>query len=357
MGVGIGMIGIAAGQPALAALGLVAGLYHLLNHAVFKSLLFLGAGSVITRIQSKDMGRMGGLLHVMPWTALAFLIGALGICAVPPLNGFVSEWFTYQSLFLAALHGSSLLRLLAPLSAVMLGIASALAVMCFVKAFGVTFSGEPRSAPAAAATEVGWPMLSGMGLLAACCVAFGVGAPVIAPLMRDVATSLTGHRIEVASGLVVFPGDAGIGVLSTPLMAVLLLGLAFVPLVIVGLYAGRRPRPRIGAEVWACGYAPDAGMSVSASGFAEPIKVLFRPLYGVRSWTDARLEATRPWFAAIPAGAAWTEQLWDRWLLAPLGRGVQIAGERMQVLQGGDFRIYCLYIVAALIVLLAAAVG
>jgi len=357
IGVGIGMVGIAASQPVLAVLGLVAGLYHLLNHAVFKSLLFLGAGAVITRTHSKDMGHMGGLLHVMPWTALAFLIGALAICAVPPLNGFVSEWFTYQSLFVAALHGSSLLRLAAPLSAVMLGIASALAVMCFVKAFGVTFSGEPRSKPAADATEVAWPMLAGMGWLAICCVVFGIGAPIVAPIIRDVAVSLVGHGIEVAKGTVVFPADAAIGELSTPLMAVLLIGLAGVPLIITGVFAGRRPRPRLGAQVWACGYAPDARMSVSAGGFAEPIKVLFRPLYGVRNWADSHLAATGSWFTGFPASARRAEQLWDRWLLTPLGRGVRAAGEQMQTLQGGDFRVYCLYIVAALIVLLAVAIG
>ena len=357
MGVGIGMIGIAAHQPALAALGLVAGLYHLINHGVFKSLLFLGAGSVVCRVHSKDMGRMGGLLHVMPWTALAFLIGALGICAVPPLNGFVSEWFTYQSLFVAALHGSALLRLIAPLAAVMLGVASALAVMCFVKAFGVTFSGEPRSARAAAATEVGWPMISGMALLALSCIVLGIGAPVVAPFMRDIAASLTGHGVEVARGLSVLPGDAAIGLLSTPLLAALLIGVAAVPLVIVGVYANRRPRPRIGAEIWACGYAPDAHMSVSAGGFAQPIKVLFHPLYGVRDWAGGRLAAFGHLFADLPQSAGRAEQLWDRWLIVPLERGVEAAGLGVQVLQGGDFRVYCLYIIAALVVLLAVAIG
>jgi len=355
--VGIGMIGIAAGQPALAALGLVAGLYHLINHGVFKSLLFLGAGSVVSRVHSKDMGHMGGLLHVMPWTALAFLIGALGICAIPPLNGFVSEWFTYQSLFVAALHGSSLLRLVAPLSAVMLGIASALAVMCFVKAFGVTFSGQPRSAKAAAATEAGWPMLLGMGVLAIGCIVLGIGAPFVAPVMGGIAESLTGHGVEVASGLSVLPGDATIGLLSTPLMAVLLIGLAVVPLFIFGLYSRRRPRPRLGAEVWACGYAPDAQMRVSAGGFAAPIKVLFRPLYSVRDWADERLAAFGQLFAGVPDSAGRAEQLWDRWLLAPVGRGVEAAGAQLQMLQGGDLRVYCIYIVAALIVLLAVAIG
>ena len=357
MGVGVGMIGIAAGRPVLAALGLMAAFYHLLNHAVFKSLLFLGAGAVISRVHTKDMGRMGGLLHVMPWTAVAFLIGALSICAIPPLNGFVSEWFTYQSLFVAALHGSFLLQLSAPLAAVMLAVAGALAVMCFVKVFGVTFAGEPRSVPAAAATEVNWPMLAGMGFLAACCIVFGIGAPIIAPIMTGVAASLTGGGIAVATGMVVFPGDAEIGQLSTPLLAVLLIGLAGVPLAIAGLFAGRRPRRRIGAEVWACGYAPDARMSVSAGSFAEPISVLFRPLYGVRRLADRGLAAARPWFTGMPAGAARTEQIWDRWLLVPLGRGVQAVGARLQILQGGDFRVYCLYIVAALVVLLAVAIG
>ncbi|MDE2183711.1 MAG: hydrogenase 4 subunit B [Alphaproteobacteria bacterium] len=357
IGMGIGMIGIAANRPVLPVLGFVAGFYHLLNDAVFKSLLFLGAGSVVSRVRSKDMGHMGGLLHVMPWTALAFLIGALGICAVPPFNGFVSEWFTYQSLFRAALHGTSLLRLLAPLSMAMLGIASALAVMAFVKVIGVTFSGAARTAAAASATEVSWPMLSGMGFLAACCITLGVGAPVVAPLMRDVAASLTGHGVAVAAGLDIFPGDASVGLLSTPLMALLLMGLAAVPLVIVGLYARRRPRPYVGAEVWACGYAPDAGMRVSAGGFAEPIKVLFRPLYGVRNWAEDCFTALMPWFAGLPASAGRTELLWDRWLLAPLGDSVEAVSVRMQVLQGGDFRVYCLYIIAALIALLIVAIG
>ena len=220
----------------------------------------------------------------------------------------------------------------------------------------MTFSGEPRSAPAASATEVGWPMVSGMGFLAVCCVALGVGAPVVAPLMRDVAASLIGHEIAIASRLTVFPGDTALGILSTPLMAVLLIGLAVVPLIIASLYAGRRPRPRMGAEVWACGYVPDARMSVSAGGFAEPIRVLFRPLYGVRDWADTRLAALAPSFVGVPSSAGRAERLWDRWLLVPLERGVRAAGGYTQILQGGDFRVYCVYIVAALVVLLAVAI-
>ena len=127
LGVGTGMIGLSTGHPVVAALGLTAGLYHLVNHAVFKGLLFLGAGSVIFRMHTKDMEKMGGLGRVMPWTSLSFLIGALAISAIPPLNGFVSEWLTYQGLFVAALDGSFATRLATPIAATLLALTGALA--------------------------------------------------------------------------------------------------------------------------------------------------------------------------------------------------------------------------------------
>ena len=356
IGVGIGMVGIATAQPVLAVLGLMAGLYHLLNHAVFKGLLFLGAGAVISRAHSRDMEQLGGLAHRMPATALCFLVGALAISAVPPLNGFVGEWFTYQALFNATLHGSFVVRLLAPVAAVMLAITGALAVMTFVKAYGVTFSGMPRSTHAAAASEVEGPMLVAMGALAGLCVLFGLGAPALAPIVRNVAASLVGSSIEVAQGALVFPGDETQGVLSPALVAVLLVGLLALPLVISGLFAAHRPKRRVDADAWACGYAHDAQMSVTAGGFVEPIQVLFRPLYTLRNRADDALALLRAQFARIITTAGRVEPLWDRGVLAPIGRGVQAAGERLQLLQGGDFRIYCAYIIAALVVLLVATV-
>jgi hydrogenase-4 component B len=357
MGVGIGMVGIAVGQPVLAVLGLLAGLYHLLNHAVFKGLLFLGAGAVISRVHSRDMDEMGGLAHRMPWTALCFLVGALAIAAMPPLNGFVSEWFTYQALFNAALHGSLVVRVLAPTAAVMLAITGALAVMAFVKAYGVTFSGVARSAHADAATEVKPAMLIGMGALAVLCVLFGLGAPALVPIVRNVAASLVGHGIEVAHGALVFPGDAAQGALSPGLIALLLVGLLGLPLVITGLFAGRRPSRRVNAEAWACGYAHDAGMNVSAGGFTQPIRVLFRPLYAMRDTADDALAVARAGFERFAVSAGRVEPMGDHGLLVPIGRGVHAAGERLQVLQGGDVRVYCVYIVVALVVLLLATVG
>lgn len=154
MGVGVGMIGIATHHPVLAVIGLLGGLYHLLNHAVFKGLLFLGAGAVMYRLHTKDMERMGGLAKLMPYTALAFLIGTMSISALPPLNGFVSEWFTYQALFTLSHDGSLIMRIAGPIAIVMLAITGALAALCFVKVYGISFAGAPRSEKAAQATEV-----------------------------------------------------------------------------------------------------------------------------------------------------------------------------------------------------------
>ncbi len=178
MGMGIGMIGIANQQPALVVLGLLGALYHLLNHAIFKSLLFMGTGSVMFRLHTRDMDKMGGLAKLMPWTALAFLIGAMAISALPPLNGFVSEWFIYQSLLSMTKLGTSVV---APLAVVMLAVTGAMAVMCFVKVYGICFCGAPRSEseprPRSTGRHGGRHPAAGRGLSGA-----GSGRPWIAPI-------------------------------------------------------------------------------------------------------------------------------------------------------------------------------
>lgn len=357
LGVGVGMIGLALHQPVLAVLGLMAGLYHLLNHAVFKGLLFLGAGSAIYRMHSKDMEKMGGLARTMPWTALSFLVGALAISAIPPLNGFVSEWYTYQALFTAALDGTPLVKFATPIAAVMLALTGALAVMCFVKAYGVMFAGAPRSRHAEEAREVPVPMLVGMGALALACVALGLLAPVIAPVMAGIAAATLGTApVSFAGGAVVMPGQAPATALSTPLIAILLLALAAVPVAIKGLFASERAATRRAKDPWAAGYLPDKHMAATAGGFAQPIRMFFAPLYGIRKDIAGRWTAVTVGFERVVTAARRTEPLADRALIDPVTRGVTASGLWMQRIQAGDFRVYCLYIVAALVVLLALAV-
>jgi len=229
MGVGVAMVGMANDMPVLATIGLLGAIYHLLNHAVFKGLLFLGAGAVIYRIHTRDMEKMGGLAKLMPLTATAFLIGCMAISALPPLNGFVSEWYTYQSLFSMSHDGTFIMKISGPIAIVMLAITGALAAMCFVKVYGVSFCGGARSEAATHAREVPWTMTAAMLILAVVCVLLGVGASVIAPVLAKVAMSLTAATdVTVVQGAMLVPDSAAQAMISPAMTFLLLLALPLV---------------------------------------------------------------------------------------------------------------------------------
>ncbi|RPH33984.1 hydrogenase 4 subunit B, partial [bacterium] len=174
MGIGAAMLFSASGNHPLAALALLAGLYHVLNHAVFKGLLFLGAGSVVNATGTRNMEKLGGLVRRLPATAALFLVGSIAISALPPLNGFVSEWLTFQALLQGFTIASLAVKIAIPLTVALLALTGALAAACFVKAFGITFLGLPRSEAASAAHEPGKLMLGAMGGLAFLCFLLGI---------------------------------------------------------------------------------------------------------------------------------------------------------------------------------------
>ena len=175
IGFGASLMFITLGHPRFAAIALIAGLFHTLNHAVFKCLLFLGAGSVLHATHTRNMEKLGGLIRRMPQTALLFLIGAIAISGLPPLNGFVSEWLTYQALLAGFGSTEKLTRILFPVAGSLLALTAALAATCFVKAFGITFLALPRSKEAETAHECGFSMVAGMEFwrCALCCVGAG----------------------------------------------------------------------------------------------------------------------------------------------------------------------------------------
>jgi hydrogenase-4 component B len=199
MGFGAALLFLHSGHPVLATLALIAGLYHTINHAIFKALLFLGAGAVLHATHTRDMEHLGGLAKRMPKTAFFFLIGAVAISALPPLNGFVSEWLTYQSLLQGFGTTTSLFRLMFPLSGAMLALTGALAAACFVKAFGITFLAQPRSDHAAHAHEVSPTMLLGQGILTAVCVFLGLFPTVFLRLLDPVTSQLTAIESPTSS--------------------------------------------------------------------------------------------------------------------------------------------------------------
>jgi hydrogenase-4 component B len=197
LGIGAGMIFHTYGLHELAALGLLAGLYHTINHAAFKALLFLGAGAVQFATHTRQIEEYGGLLRRMPWTGAFFLVGAVSIAALPPTNGFVSEWLVFQSLFLSFQLPTLFLKLMLPIAAAMLALTGALALACFAKAFGMSFLAQPRSSHARHATEVPRSMRVGMGLLAGelHCV-LGLAPMLVVPLLDRVTAPLTGAAIS-----------------------------------------------------------------------------------------------------------------------------------------------------------------
>ena len=354
LGIGIGFMALAMNQPVIAGLALMAGLYHVLNHAMFKGLLFLGAGSVLYTMGSRNMEIMGGLVHAMPVTAMCFLIGSLAISAIPPLNGFVSEWFIYQSMFSIAGAATVAVKFFVAFAAVSLAITGALAVTCFVKAYGVTFLGSPRSEVAKQAREVPAPMRFGMVVLAVICVLLGIGAPWVAPVMQGVAASiLSASTVVVAEGATLVNPVLG-SAISTPLVAILLIACVLLPMAAKQVFAhGGVAGDR---DPWACGYALDPGMPVIATTFATEVKHFLRPIYAARTAVVAKKDAFVSGFNALVRGAGKAEGFADKYLVDTVASFVSWLGQKAQRIEGGNFRVYIVYIVAALVFFLVLAV-
>ncbi len=355
LGVGIGFMGVAMGKPVLAGLGLMAGLYHLFNHAMFKGLLFLGAGSVLYSTGTRNMQILGGLGKVMPVTGMCFLLGSLAISAIPPLNGFVSEWFTYQSLITTAMEGDALVKIFTAFGAVALAITGALAVTCFVKCYGVTFAGRPRSECAANAKEVPIAMKTAMVVLAVICVCAGVGAPWMAPIMEKIASStLLSNAIVTAYGANIINPVIGSAV-STPLLAILLI--SFVLLILAFKMAKSSEKVSADRDPWACGYKVENGMAITAGTVGAEVQHFLKPIYAARKAIVASSANFANFFNATVHGAEKAETVGDKYIVDAVAAFVSWIGRQAQKIEQGNFRIYIVYIVIALVVFLALAVG
>ncbi len=354
MGLGAALMFLHNGHPVLATLALVAGLYHTINHAMFKALLFLGAGAVLRATGTRDMERMGGLARRMPKTAFCFLVGAVAISALPPLNGFVSEWLTYQSLLQGFGTTTSLLRLLFPLSGAMLALTGALAAACFVKAFGITFLAQPRSESAANAREATPTMVLGQALLAAVCLFLGLFPTVFLRLLDPVTGQLTGERIadrlSMAGGLVLSTTVPDGGTVSTLGMAVLGLGLLLVPFALWLVFA-RGSKTRIG-PTWDCGLKGlTPQMEYTATGFSKPIRMIFKALFRPSREVQREYDYS-PYFTHTLRFEAHVEEVFETRIYRPLNRMVLRLSHRLRALQAGSLQAYLIYIFITLLLLL-----
>jgi len=340
LGLGLAMVGRSEGRSDWVMLGLGGCLLHVWNHALFKSLLFFAAGSVVHATGTREIDRMGGLARRMPWTAGLFLLGSVAICGLPPLNGFVSEFLVYLGLARSALvPGSAWVALPAPA----LAATGALAVACFVKVFGVVFLGTPRSAATEGVHESPALMLVPMAVLGAACVLVGAAPLLVAPALERAVLVWAGGPLRGRS----LAGLAPLGWVSMA-AAALLIGTAVVLAAVVP--ACRRARLRQpGLATWGCGYAGgSARLQYTASSFAQLITARF-------AWVllpkvhQPRIDRLFP--APAHFHSRVDDTVLDSVLMPGLRRLRGLAG-RMRVYQQGNLQEYVLYIVAAIAILL-----
>jgi hydrogenase-4 component B len=353
IGFGAAMLFRTLGHPALAALALIAGLFHTLNHAMFKCLLFLGAGAVLQSTGTRNMEEMGGLIRRMPATSLCFLIGALAISGLPPLNGFVSEWLTYQALLAGFGSTASLTRLVFPIAGAMLALTAALAAACFVKAFGISFLALPRSEEAAQAVEAPLAMQAGMGILAAGCVLAGLGATwflrVFDAITIETLGVTAGPSLVTGNGFVLTTG-AHSGTASTMGIAALLVLLSGLPALFWFVW-GRESRRATG-PTWDCGLPGlTAANQYTATGFSKPIRMIFAALYRPRREIHAEYEIS-PYFPTAIRFESEIEPAFEKRFYDPLQECLLRVARRMRFLQAGSIHAYLAYIFVALILLL-----
>jgi hydrogenase-4 component B len=353
MGFGAALMFRSLGYANLAALALIAALYHTFNHAIFKGLLFLGAGSVVQATHTRNMERMGGLIRNMPVTALCFLVGAVAISGLPPLNGFVSEWLTYQALLAGFGTTHSLTRLMFPIAGSLLALTAALAAACFVKAFAIPFLALPRSEEAADAREVSFPMRAGMAVLALGCVALGLGATwfvrVFDPITQQALGVRASSALVMARGWALSPGTAHGGTISTAGIALffLLAGAAFaLPL------AMRWRRRSVRGPAWDCGLPGlTADNEYTATAFSKPLRMIFSALYRPRREIQAEYEVS-PYYPSAIRFESKIEHPIEKHLYDPLRQWIMAVANRMKGIQAGSINLYLTYIFITLILLL-----
>jgi hydrogenase-4 component B len=342
LGLGVGLLGLSYHSPALAVLGFAGGLLHVVNHAVFKGLLFLGAGAVLHATGTREIDRLGGLLKKMPLTGLTFLTGAAAITGLPPLNGFVSEFL----IFLGAYKGvaSRSVGLIVPAAAIIAGLAliGGLAAACFTKAFGVVFLGEPRTTDTARAHEPGPAMRIPIVILAAGCFGIGIFSPWVLRFMGGVIEFVAGSG--AGSTLTDVSRTLNSFVLAG---AVLLVLIALLAALRKALLAGR---PVGAAPTWDCGYAkPMATMQYTASSFAQPLTDLFGQL--LRTSRHASLPSGL--FPSKASLATETPDVCRKEVFQPVFQSVDWGLAKLRRFQTGHVHLYVLYIALTLVVLLA----
>lgn len=349
-GLGLALAFMAQGMAGAAALALTAALLHVFNHSLFKSLLFFGSGAVLNSTGERDIERLGGLIHRMPQTAFAFLIGSVAISALPPFNGFISEWLTFQAILLSPHLPSWGLRLMVPAIGALLALAAALAAACFVRAFGIAFLGRPRSPIVEQARETDQFSLAAMFALATLCLVAGILPGFFIDVLAPVVHSLVGSRMPLQVGvewLSIVPIAESRSSYNGLLVFIFMVTSGALAAFAIHRLASDKLRR---APAWDCGY-PDASLATqyTADSFAQPIRRVFGTLlFRARERVDMPPPGDlRPARIVVEL----RDLIWD-FLYSPIAGAVDFAAEKLNYLQFLTIRRYLSLVFIALLTLL-----
>jgi len=392
IGLGAGLVFAATSHPVIATIAFIAAVYHMTNHSLYKALLFLSAAWVDCTVGVRNMDRLGGLIKRMPWTAFFFLVGALSLVALPPFNGFVSEWLTFQTLLRSAELSSTATKVVFAVCGAALALTTALAVTCFVKAFAMSFLGVGRSSEVAQAREAPRSMVAPMAVLAALCLLFGVLPTYVIPVLDEVVAPLTGtkavdalvppffatspqhdelppafaaefHDLGAQVGQGVLPGrglvvlhqgsarNPVVFAMSTSYGAIvllLLIGGSF--LLIRMLTRGRKVTVQ---PAWDGGLRrlhPE--MTYTATGFSNPVRVIFRAVFRASPVSETR-DAIAEHFRTAIKDAEEEVHIVDRSVFLPLVRVAEWLAAWLGRMHSGRVNIYAVFVVGTLLVFLA----
>jgi hydrogenase-4 component B len=349
LGLGAGVFARAHDRADLAAVAVAASLYHLLNHAVFKALLFLGAGGVVMSTGTRKLEEFGGLIRRMPWTGGFFLIGAMAIAGLPPLNGFISEWQMFQALLLGFMAIPGLVRLNFPLAGALLALTSALAAACFVRAFGIAFLALPRSPLAEEAHESPTVMLAPQFFLALVCLALGLVPGFVLQVLTRVLASLSAlpAPAESASRIWAMSSQGGFDHVVPAVIGLALVG----GLGVAALLAVRIGRAARRVPTWGCGGELSARSEYTATAFSKPLMMVFRAIYRPTREVDTLADVSQ-YFPREVRYRAEIEPTFERYLYGPLTRAVFRTANGMRVLQAGSLHAYLAYVLVLGVLLL-----
>jgi hydrogenase-4 component B len=351
IGLGLSLVFLSTGHRSLGALALVAALYHCLNHALFKGLLFLGAGAILHSTHERDLDQMGGLLRRKPWTGWLFLVGVLSISALPPFNGFVSEWLTFQAALQAWQLESGVLRSLIPIASAVLALTGALVAATFVKVFGIAFLGQARSRHVRRARPGPWGMRAGQGFLAILCLLLGVFPTWVIHLIDAIPLGILGGGLPQAGAqgwLWLTPVSPQTASYSGPLVVLMLAGIGLTAFWGFNYLWARGAPIRLvrRCDAWDCGFAPPSGrMQYTATAFAQPIRRIFGSLFHIEEATSPQEDGSLRHRLHIG------DRFWEL-LYLPVARAVESSAKRVVMLQSGSIRVYLGWTLATLVGLL-----